>query len=192
MWYDERARRWSTAGCSVANVTETAVVCECSHLTDFAVRFAALDQADVDLFASDAPLIDLRTIPFASPVVVTLGAFALAAALAAAIGARSDRAADARFARALAADSEIALAARVAEARGAPLPVDRGALRIRVGVAGGAKSAGDEEDEDGAREGSRSPTRGPGEPHSPHSPYSPRSPRSPRARRRVQPEGELD
>jgi hypothetical protein len=135
MWFDERARAWSTAGCAVRNISETAVVCECSHLTDFAVRFAALDQANEDLFAQEDAQIVATTLGFTSPLLYVLGAAALLTALSVVGGAAADASAAPRFARALAADGDLAGVAAAAAARGAPWPLDRAAPRIKPGSA---------------------------------------------------------
>jgi hypothetical protein len=56
VWWDVASKRWSPEGCAVESMSETAVTCACSHLTDFALRFAVLEQLQEDLFVSDAPL----------------------------------------------------------------------------------------------------------------------------------------
>ena len=56
LWFDTTAGAWSSDGCRVVRVTATAVTCACSHLTDFAVRFAALEKAPSNVFAVDMPL----------------------------------------------------------------------------------------------------------------------------------------
>ena len=59
LWWDSSAASgsggWSTSGCSVTGLTETAVTCDCDRFGDFAARFATLDLPDNDLFAADVP-----------------------------------------------------------------------------------------------------------------------------------------
>ena len=42
VWFDASKGGWSNAGCQVASSSDTAVVCACTHLTDFSIRFAAV------------------------------------------------------------------------------------------------------------------------------------------------------
>jgi hypothetical protein len=140
MWFDERARAWSTAGCRVLNVSETAIACACTHLTDFAVRFAALDQADADLFALDAPIPDVRRAAMGVLLLGAVGITALLTAVFAAGGAALDGAARARFGAALASDGDLALAAALdaaAEAREPPPLV----VSAAAAGSGGARSS---------------------------------------------------
>lgn len=52
-FWDEQRRRWSGEGCSVVAVDQQAgtMTCECSHLTDFSGRFAALGKQQESMFA---------------------------------------------------------------------------------------------------------------------------------------------
>jgi hypothetical protein len=54
MWWDTARLAWSSAGCTLANVTDTALVCACTHLTEFAGRYATLPQANNNLFAGES------------------------------------------------------------------------------------------------------------------------------------------
>lgn len=49
--YNSSARGWTTAGCSVESTSVTSAVCACDGPGDVAVRFAALAQQQVDVFA---------------------------------------------------------------------------------------------------------------------------------------------
>ena len=55
-FWSEALGEWSSAGCVVVNTTATALVCACSHLTNFAGRFAALSAEQQDVFAHSADL----------------------------------------------------------------------------------------------------------------------------------------
>jgi hypothetical protein len=155
MWFDTGAKAWSTAGCAVRNVTSTAVICECSHLTDFAVRFAAIDEAGVDLFASNGPLLEVRRLPLGAPLLIAMGVVVGAGLLVAALGRRADSAGDARFVAALAADEDLAFARVVDRLKGAALPLDRlGAGDRDRKRAGGEEDDTDEEEGDEAAEAS--------------------------------------
>ena len=49
--YNLSALGWTTAGCSVVSSSVTSAVCECDGPGDIAIRFAALAQQQVDIFA---------------------------------------------------------------------------------------------------------------------------------------------
>ena len=65
LWFDEKTNAWAGDGCRVAEVGPTAVTCACSHLTDFAVRYASLTQQPVDVFGADVSVtnIDVAALP---------------------------------------------------------------------------------------------------------------------------------
>jgi hypothetical protein len=143
VWFDTAARSWSSAGCRGATVSATGVTCACSHLTDFAVRFAILEDAAADVFAIDAPGLAIESLAVSPLFFLALAALALGTAVGAGVARRADAAAAPRFARALAADPEIAFARRVEELLGREAVIDR------VAPAEGARSAA------GARRGRR-------------------------------------
>ncbi len=122
LWFDAAAAAWSIEGCEVANVTETAVTCACSHLTDFAVRFAALDLPDNDLFAADAPARVLLPPDSAALLPAVAATLCAATLLGAAFAAAREGPQRAAFAARVAADGEVALLARALAGGGARAP----------------------------------------------------------------------
>ena len=139
LWFDTVAAGWSIEGCEVANVTETAVTCACSHLTDFAVRFAALDLPDNDLFAVDAPVrvvLPPDTTLLLPAVVATLCAATL---LGAAFASAQEGPKRALFAARVAADGEVALLARALA--GASAPKEAALTELLNAIAAGGKRA---------------------------------------------------
>ena len=51
VWFDKQRGVWSKEGCEVAGVSETAVTCACSHLTDFSIRYTALPVPSASVYA---------------------------------------------------------------------------------------------------------------------------------------------
>jgi len=45
-YFDTKANEWSTEGCVTAGYTNTSIVCQCDHLTDFS---GAMDEMEVDV-----------------------------------------------------------------------------------------------------------------------------------------------
>jgi hypothetical protein len=136
VWWDGAARGgaggWSTAGCSVASVNATSITCACDHLTEFAVRFAALEGATPDVFAAAGALGVPVPLTIGSPLLFAAGALLVVGALGAVMGAALDVGGRRRFALALARDGELtalahlgALAAPTASrAVGVGIPLD--------------------------------------------------------------------
>ena len=69
--YNASARGWASGGCSVASSSITSVVCTCDAPGDIAVRFAALTQQQIDIFAAGSPATASSTLP------IWVGLFAL-------------------------------------------------------------------------------------------------------------------
>jgi hypothetical protein len=128
IWWDTAALRWSTEGCSVLRIDETSVTCGCSHLTDFAVRFAAIEEAIEDVLAIDDALPALR-MRWPWVMLVGVSATLTLTALLAWGGAVADAAGDARFAAAL-ADGGAALPRALALAAGWALEEAREELAL--------------------------------------------------------------
>jgi hypothetical protein len=123
LWFDKGAGGWSSTGCAVANVTETAFVCSCTVPlpADFAGRFAALDLPDNDLFAVEAPV--LLVTPPPAPFLVPLLAvcFAVAGVWAATAAKAREDGEWGRYASRVAADDEVVWLT-AALGGGGPLP----------------------------------------------------------------------
>jgi hypothetical protein len=127
---------WTTAGCVVARVDVTSILCACDRLADFGTRFAALDDAPPYVFVAPAPVLALRAVAPPAALYATL-ALLLAGALACGVGggARADAAATARWAAALAAAPDVRFAVALREACGEEWVGDA------VGGGGGGGSA---------------------------------------------------
>lgn len=61
-FWDPVNASWSSAGCLTSSTSTTSVVCECSHLTEFAARFAAV--------VDSQPLVFAAAVCFESPTAV--------------------------------------------------------------------------------------------------------------------------
>ncbi len=119
LYFNEARGAWATDGCAVAGVSSTAITCACTHLTPLAARFAALEQAAVEVFAADVPAL----------VVVAWGAYGAHVALLLAIagaavgcsvaGAAADARAAPLYASALAAQPPVLALKAAAEGEAA-------------------------------------------------------------------------
>jgi hypothetical protein len=112
LWWDASAPdggAWSPEGCSVHATSATAVLCACDHLTDFAVRFAALDRPSADVFAGDASVVLGATSAAGAALFGLLAAVVGCVAAGAAGKLRGDAAArrGESYERALSADPEV-------------------------------------------------------------------------------------
>jgi hypothetical protein len=106
---------WTNRGCAVLRVTPSAVECECAAATlgaSFAVRFAALARGNEDVFADDgAAAVQWQRGGAFFATFGVLAAVVGLTALGVAGGAAADASDGRRFARALAAEPDVALAA---------------------------------------------------------------------------------
>jgi hypothetical protein len=136
LWFDTGAGRWSIDGCEVANVTETSITCACNHLTDFAVRFAALDLPDNDLFAADAPTRVVLPPDTAVLMLSVASVLCLATLCACCYAARAESPRRVAYAARVAADAEVAQLARALAVGGVGTLSE---LAVGVGGSGGAQ-----------------------------------------------------
>ena len=102
LWYSTAASAWQQqGGCTVANVSATAVTCACMRWGDFAIRFPALQLNDNDLFAQESA-VAVSSAPAPSVLLPILcAALLLGTALGAALAWRADAHFRRRYAREL-------------------------------------------------------------------------------------------
>lgn len=124
-FFDERLGRWSNEGCTVVdNSKDDSVTCACTHLTEFAVRFAALAADNRDIFAQLARL-DLVDRGRALLMMGVVG-FILCALVASAVLTKlADRRGDARFYITLLADEEVQFMRKIEQLKGNAFILDR-------------------------------------------------------------------
>jgi len=126
-FWDEYLRRWSTAGCSVAKVTDTSVVCACNHLTEFAARFAALADEQRDIFARSADIFEnpgdlLEKYPHVFIIIGIIFSLTVVSFL---ISWVLDKRAAVKFYETLLEDEEVQFLARIEELKGNVFILDR-------------------------------------------------------------------
>jgi hypothetical protein len=135
LWYDAAAGAWSGAGCSVLAAGAGAVTCACSRLAPFALRFAALQVNDNDLFAADGG----GGAAGGGGAVPTLllgvcAALVAAGAAGACLGAAKEAAFRGRYAAALSRDREVQWLGEALAESGAELALGGGEEQQRGGV----------------------------------------------------------
>lgn len=113
LYYDEQARVWTDRGCIVHDTTATSIVCACTHTTEFAARFAALEDAQEDIFAENELLTDVTVFEQYPYVFIITGSIMGVVLLGQCIALRFDRQADSRFYDALLLDEEVSLLERM-------------------------------------------------------------------------------
>ena len=108
--YDKPTGAWTTAGCTVAAVQVTSILCACDHLADFGTRYATLDNAPPRVFVTAAPGLGFAVLPPAAALLALVAGVLACMCGAAACGQGGRGAADraARFTAALRGDSEVA------------------------------------------------------------------------------------
>ena len=115
--------------------SDAAISCACppgpDGLADIAVRYAALAQRGQDVFARDSALIALVAAVPSQLLFIIVAALAMALGVMMVTGTMYDADSARRYARALAADAELSLAAKAAAARGATEVADR--LNTKIG-----------------------------------------------------------
>jgi hypothetical protein len=99
--WDVASLRWSPTGCAVRDVSDMAVTCACDHVSDFAVRFASVEAAEVPIYTGEVIRSSTAQSPQPWVMGVTLGVISAAFLLCLWIGSRADRRADASFVAAL-------------------------------------------------------------------------------------------
>ena len=125
--YDTTTAGWTNTACTVAAVTDTAVICSCTRLGDFAARFAALPSLGSDVFgrvnASEliAPATLFFAVSIASLVAVLIGGY-LGGLL---IGSIKDGKDLTSFGNALQEDREISFLSKILSARGFSGVIDK-------------------------------------------------------------------
>lgn len=125
-YWNTDARRWSTAGCSVVNVTATAVTCACNHLTEFAARFAALADEQQDVFAHTLDLFEDGSLITRFPhVFIILGLIIMLSCFGVLVACVVDQRAAKRFYEHLLGDEEVQFLARIEELKGNVFILDR-------------------------------------------------------------------
>jgi hypothetical protein len=114
----EQGSGWAAEGCGVAGWDAASITCACTHLTDFAARFVAVEAeaSNAEVFAAPVAVVVL-TPARAGLATVVVALLLGSVAAAAAAGAAGDEAAARRAAAALAADPELSFLARADEAR---------------------------------------------------------------------------
>ena len=118
---------WATDGCVPINQTCDALVCACTHLTDFAGRFAALANEQNDVFAHSANLFDspLSMLQQSPHVFAVVGMILFATFLLLFVTAHLDAEAHLRFYETLRDDEEVQFLARIEELKGHVFILDR-------------------------------------------------------------------
>ena len=125
--YDTVTAGWTNTACVVAAVTDTAVICSCTRLGDFAARFAALPSLGSDVFgrvnASErlAPATLYFAVSIASLVAVLIGGYIFGLL----IGSIYDRKDLTSFGNALQEDREISFLSKILIAQGFSGVIDK-------------------------------------------------------------------
>jgi hypothetical protein len=114
LYYDKPSKQWSTAGCSVARVDVTSILCACDALRDFGTRYAALDNAPANVFVTGAPSVGAALTPAAAALFAAVAVLLGGVWCAGCSCSGGDRRAERAFAGAMRADVE----ARALEAVG--------------------------------------------------------------------------
>jgi hypothetical protein len=123
LFWEKSKGAWSGDVCAVAAVGATSIDCDCTRLGAVAVRYAALEAVQVDVFGSLQTVTTSRTygIWFAAMALVGVFVGLHCAGAIAGGGGRSSREEDMRrFAQALDLDEEMMAASRAAAAAGQP------------------------------------------------------------------------
>lgn len=139
VWFNTATQLWSTDGCSVAFVNVTSITCACMHLPgDFAVRFATLTQVQADVFAVDAPVTRVSSVPvwvaFFSVVGTAVGLLIMGSLCGVFVDRSGSASRDARFAQALGESYDVKRIVDAAAAGGRQwhiAPVGRGRSSLK-------------------------------------------------------------
>lgn len=124
-YWDTSLGKWSSAGCTVASVTATSVTCACTHLTEFGARFAALGEAQQEIFAETMELSDIRIFSWKPFIFIVIGSLTGLLLIGVIITSALDRIGARRFYWVLKTDDEIQWLQRVSQAAGQRFTLDR-------------------------------------------------------------------
>lgn len=138
-YWSESQQQWSSEGCDVVTVNTSAIVCACTHLTNFAARFSALEQAQKDIFAKSSLLADPNVFLWYPYVFLIIGGISTFIMVAIGVTHALDKSAAIRFYTVLVRDEEIAFMAKIYALRGIPFVLDK---LIDEGAGAGAAASG--------------------------------------------------
>jgi hypothetical protein len=109
LYYDKPSKKWTTAGCSVARVDLTSIICACDALRDFGMRYAALDDAPLRVFVSAAPTVRTSLFPAAALLYAAMGVVLCCMGACGVVGCGGRKNAQAAILEAMRADGEVVL-----------------------------------------------------------------------------------
>ena len=82
MYWNNTLGIWDDQGCSVVSVTNSELICNCSHLTDFGSRFEAVYKSNKDIFSDAGSVYSLEGLEKYKQFYITFGVLAIVGFLA--------------------------------------------------------------------------------------------------------------
>ncbi len=107
LYWNEAAQNWTSDGCTPTYIDADTLICACTHLTDFAARFDAVLESNLNVFTNFASIYTLETFLRLWPLYAFIGTWLLTFIIVIAVLARLDKKAANGYLQRIAACTEI-------------------------------------------------------------------------------------
>ena len=107
LYWNEAASNWTSDGCIATYIDADTLICECTHLTDFAARFDAVFESNLNVFKNFGSIYTLETFLRLWPLYAFIGAWLITFTIVLAVLGHLDKKAASGYLKRIAACSEI-------------------------------------------------------------------------------------